>query len=101
MPGQSKILVQGTAQATGDVTGMPWHTALLKARLSSAGGSATVVVYGYVGAADTAPSTIATFTLSGANDHGEWLIDGEPWSHLRADITAIAGGATATCSMGY
>jgi hypothetical protein len=101
MPGQSKTLVQDTAQATGLIVGLPWHTALLKARLSSAGGSATVVVYGYVGADDSAPSTIATFTLSGANDHAEWLIDGEPWSHLRADITAIAGGATATCSMGY
>lgn len=101
MPGQSTNLVAGTGLTTGSVVGLPWHTALVKARLSAAGGSATVVLYGYIGANDNAPSTIATFTLSGANDHGEWLIDGEPWSHLRADITAIAGGATATCSMGY
>jgi hypothetical protein len=34
MPGQSKTLVQDTAQATGLIVGLPWHTALLKARLS-------------------------------------------------------------------
>ncbi len=101
MPGQSYTLITGNAQATGEVVGLPAQPALLKGRLSAAGGAATINVYGYVGKDDNAPTLLATFDLTGANDRAEWLIDSEPWTHLRADIANASGGAVATCVVGY
>ena len=73
-------------------------TTLFSAFLTAAGGPATCTVETrMIGGPWVAK---ATFSLSGANDHSEYILDTENWAECRGRITAIAGGATATIVAG-
>jgi len=100
MTNSSTLLHTGTSAVTdGGWFKMAGPLALLRSYLSAAGGSATVNVYGRTTESDPS-KMLVTFTLSGANDAAEYLLE-EPRLELKAEIAAIAGGATATAVAGY
>ena len=90
-----------TTGTTGDWTRVPPAPMgpLLRGFLDSAGGTATINVYGRSHAGSN-ERLLCTFTLSGASDEATPYLLQEPWVELQARTT-LAGGATATCDMEY
>lgn len=97
---QQTLLHSGTTISAGGWYRMAGPTALLQASLGAAGGTATCNVYGRLSGGPT-KLLWTSKPLSGANDHDEYVLDGEPWAELSADISAIGGGATASIAAGY
>lgn len=87
----------GTTVSSGGAWRMPGGTVVLSAWLSAAGGTATCQVSGRVGGSPW--RLLWSASLSGASDHAEYVL-AEPYYELKADITAIGGGAVATVSLG-
>lgn len=96
-----QLVSSGTSATDGDAVKMPTSTALVQAYLDADGGTASCILYGRL--TSSSPwVTIATFTLSGASDHAEWLVDGEPWAELKGRVDTISGtGALATMEVGF
>ena len=99
------LLTNATATGKGGTVAPEAPFISVQAWLSSAGGSATVLIKGsndpraFNDPANAALDTIATFTLSGASDQAGFR-DAVPYKHVLAEVTAIAGGAIVNSNLG-
>lgn len=100
MQNQHPLLGNVTTTVDGDwnnMRGVGDGTTLFNAWLSAAGGSATVTIETRMRGGPA--KTQFTFTLSGASDHAEAILDKENWYEARARVTAISS-AVVTAVMG-
>ena len=91
---QSSTTVDGSALLLQSRSG----TVLCHAYLDATGGAATCTIE--VRMAGGPWRQKFSFSLSGANDAADGILDTENWFEMRGRVTAISGGGTATIVAG-